>query len=101
MWHTIPGPQVDPPSVGFHFLGADLKAVDVEPAQDLQEGGEVGHVVFQERLHLPEEKMAAVWQKDNRRLYKTKIFLGEFGSDFLCTFCTNLEKFPSIFKPKK
>ena len=74
MWHTIPGPQVDPPSVGFHFLGADLKAVDVEPAQDLQEGGEVGHVVFQERLHLPAEKMAAVWQKDNRRLNKTKFF---------------------------
>jgi hypothetical protein len=50
--YTVPGSQVDPPAVCFHPLRTDLEPVDVEPAQDLQERGEVRHVLFQECLHL-------------------------------------------------
>ncbi len=47
-----PGTQVDTPPVCLHPVIAYLEAVDVQPAEDFQKGGEVRHVVFQEVLHL-------------------------------------------------
>ena len=42
------GPKVDAPPIGLHLRVADLEAINIEAAQDLQEGVESRHLLAQE-----------------------------------------------------